>query len=178
MTPPAARESMASEKRSDVMCHAHHQYRLIAADEQITAMIAAGLRRGEKRKNQRIPFRPVGRFSSWDWDLAFFPPLCAERGKPREAKGCGGPREAQSRCRRLPRSERLRPLRACPVHTCVSPRTQVLIRVKAQSWTQPASGLVLPAWLVHSAYYPYPYRTSYYGSMPRRHVNWLTATPC
>jgi hypothetical protein len=46
------------------MCHAHHQYRLIAADEQITAMIAAGLRRGEKRKNQIIPFRPVGRFSS------------------------------------------------------------------------------------------------------------------
>jgi hypothetical protein len=36
----------------------------------------------------------------------------------------------------------LRPLRACPVHTCVSPRTQVLIRVKAQSWTQPARPLV------------------------------------
>ena len=104
--------------------------------------------RKEERKNQRIPFRRVARRSLFvvrPRSLSF--PLrlcvCGEGESDGPAKGCGRLRDAQSRCRRLlPRSERLRPLCACLCCCALSfPRTDVPMRVKAQSWTRLLSGL-------------------------------------
>lgn len=124
------------------LCNAHHHQSRLAADEQIIAMIAGrpAVRRGEKRKHQRIPFRRAGspsvafpRETSLSFRLRLR--LRLRRGESEGRQKAAGACARHSRaaaCRRLPRSERSRPLCACLPHCAV----HVPIRVKAQSWTQ------------------------------------------